>query len=236
MVLHKVCVTHCRVPASIQTKPRSSRLKDKKRSEGEKLTNELFVQNIIHNNELLRSLGKGFPIALLPQSSSDISVCSDVRIGSHLGANQEQTTLLHIKSEDLSSDSVMVSLSNGVKEKFTSLCERNRDHLASKEDETQGTSTDGERRKNNGAVGLSDQRLFSCVTCGILSFDCVAIIQPKEAAARYLMSADCSFLNDWTVASGSLHPRKFHTHSLFLLMAGFSILMNFCFIVCRKHG
>lgn len=191
-----------RVPDSIHNKPRSSRLKDKKKSEGEKLTNELFVQNVIHNNELLHSLGKGSPIALLPQSSSDVSVCSDVRIGSHLGANQGQTTLL-IKSEDLSSDSVMASLSNGVKEKFTSLCERNRDHLASKEDETQGTSTDGEKRKNNGAVGLSDQRLFSCVTCGVLSFDCVAIIQPKEAAARYLMSADCSFLNDWTVASGS---------------------------------
>lgn len=190
------------MPDSIHNKPRSSRLKDKKKSEGEKLTNELFVQNVIHNNELLHSLGKGSPIALLPQSSSDVSVCSDVRIGSHLGANQGQTTLL-IKSEDLSSDSVMVSLSNGVKEKFTSLCERNRDHLASKEDETQGTSTDVERRKNNGAVGLSDQRLFSCVTCGVLSFDCVAIIQPKEAAARYLMSADCSFLNDWTVASGS---------------------------------
>ena len=171
-------------------------MKDKKKSEGEKLTNELFVQNVIHNNELLHSLGKGSPIALLPQSSSDVSVCSDVRIGSHLGANQGQTTLL-IKSEDLSSDSVMASLSNGVKEKFTSLCERNR------ADETQGTSTDGEKRKNNGAVGLSDQRLFSCVTCGVLSFDCVAIIQPKEAAARYLMSADCSSLNDWTVASGS---------------------------------
>ncbi|KAJ0248444.1 Lysine-specific demethylase REF6 [Hirschfeldia incana] len=214
-----------RVPASIQSKPRSSRLKDKKRSEGEKLTNELFVQNIIHNNELLHSLGKGFPIALLPQSSSDISVCSDVRIGSHLGAtNQEQTTL-HIKSEDLSSDSVIVSLSNGVKEKFTSLCERNRDHLASKEDETtQGTSTDGERRRtNNGAVGLSDQRLFSCVTCGILSFDCVAIIQPKEAAARYLMSADCSLLNDWNVTSefvnlgqttGSLHHQSMEKHDV----------------------
>jgi hypothetical protein len=49
---------------------------------------------------------------------------------------------------------------------------------------------------------LSDQRLFSCVTCGILSFDCLAIIQPKEAASRYLMSADCSFFNDWAVGSG----------------------------------
>ncbi|CAH2064856.1 unnamed protein product [Thlaspi arvense] len=192
-----------RVPTSIKTKPRSSRLKDKKRSEGEKLTKELFVQNIIHNNELLRSLGKGSPVALLPQSSSNISVCSDLRVGSHLRTNQET------KSEDLGSGSVMVGLNSGfkdavsVKERFTSLCERNRNHLANRENENQGTLADAERRKKDGAVGLSDQRLFSCVTCGILCFDCVAIVQPKEEAARYLMSADCSFFNDWTVASGS---------------------------------
>ncbi|ESQ45714.1 hypothetical protein EUTSA_v10010066mg [Eutrema salsugineum] len=216
-----------RVPTSINTKPRSSRLKDKKRSEGEKLTKELFVQNIIHNNELLCSLGKGSPVALLPQSSSDVSVCSDLRIGSHLRTNQEKP--IQLKSEDLSSDSIMPGLNNGfkdavsVKEKFTSLCERNRNHLASRENETQGTSTDAERKKNDRAVGLSDQRLFSCVTCGILSFDCVAIVQPKEAAARYLMSADCSFFNDWTVASGpanlgqvagSLHPQSTGKHDV----------------------
>ncbi|ESQ45713.1 hypothetical protein EUTSA_v10010068mg [Eutrema salsugineum] len=195
-----------RVPTSIHTKPRSSRLKDKKRSEGEKLTKELFVQNIIHNNELLRSLGKRSPVALLPQSSSDVSVCSDLRVGSHLRTNQERP--IQLKSEDFSSDSIMAGLSNGfkdvvsVKEKFTSLCERNRNYLASRENETQGTLTDAER-KNDRAVGLSDQRLFSCVTCGILCFDCVAIVQPKEAAARYLMSADCSFFNDWTATSGS---------------------------------
>lgn len=209
------------MPTSISAKPRSSRLKDKKRSEGERLTKKLFVQNIIHNNELLSSLGKGSPVALLPQSSSDISVCSDLRIGSDLRTNQEKP--IQLKSEDLSSDSAMVGLNNGlkdmvsVKEKFTSLCERNRNHLASREKDTQDTLSDAERRKKDGAVALPDQRLFSCVTCGVLSFDCVAIVQPKEAAARYLMSADCSFFNDWTAASGSanlgqaarsIHPRK----------------------------
>ncbi|CAA7056466.1 unnamed protein product [Microthlaspi erraticum] len=200
-----------RVPTSIHTKPRSSRLKDKKRSEGERLTKELFVQNIIHNNELLCSLGKGSPVALLPQSSSDVSVCSELRVGSGLSTNQENP--IQLKSEDLSSDSVMVGFSNRikdtvtVKEKFTSLCERSRNHLASRKNETQGTLTDAEMKKNK---ALSDQKLFSCVTCGILSFDCVAIVQPKEAAARYLMSADCSFFNDWSVANlgqdaGSLH-------------------------------
>ncbi|CAH2064858.1 unnamed protein product [Thlaspi arvense] len=207
-----------RVPASINTKPRSSRLKDKKKSEGEKLTKELFVQNIIRNNELLSSLGKGSPIALLPQSSSDISVCSELRVGSDMRTNQEKP--IQLKSEDLGSDSVMVGPNNGfkdavsVKEKFTSLCERNRNHVASRENETQGTLADAERRKKDGAVGLSDQRLFSCVTCGILCFDCVAIVQPKEAAARYLMSADCSFFNDWTVASGSANLESTEKHDV----------------------
>ncbi|CAN8254895.1 unnamed protein product [Cochlearia groenlandica] len=214
-----------RVPSSIHTKPRSSRLKDKKRSEGEKLTKELFVENIIHNNELLFSLGKGSPVALLPQSSSDISVCSDQRVGSHLLANQEK--LIQLKSEDLSYDSGMVGLDNGfkdavsVKEKFTSMCERNRNHLTSREN--CGSLTEAERRKNDGSVGLSDQRLFTCVTCGVLSFDCVAIVQPKQAAARYLMSADCSFFNDWSVGSGSvnrgqiaesLHPQSTEKHDV----------------------
>ncbi|KAL0722359.1 hypothetical protein Bca4012_036958 [Brassica carinata] len=175
-----------RVPTSIHAKPRSSRLKDKKRSEGEKLSKELFVQNVIHSNELLCSLGKGSPVALLPHSSSDISVCSDLRVGSHLSAaNQEKS--IQPKSEGTVS----------VKEKFTYLCGMNRN---------QETLTQAERKENDGAVGLSDQRLFSCVTCGILCFDCVAIVQPKEAAARHLMSADCSFFSDWTVASRSANP------------------------------
>jgi hypothetical protein len=234
-----------RVPTSINPKPRSSRLKDKARSEGERLTKKLFVQNIIHNNELLSSLGKGSPVALLPQSSSDISVCSDLRIGSHLITNQENP--IQLKCEDLSSDSVVVDLSNGlkdtvsVKEKFTSLCERSRNHLASTEKDTQETLSDAERRKNDAAVALSDQRLFSCVTCGVLSFDCVAIVQPKEAAARYLMSADCSFFNDWTAASGSanlgqaarsLHPRKLQVA---LSVIGCYLAFTNFFSSCRKQ-
>lgn len=186
------------MPTSIHAKPRSSRLKDKKRSEGEKLSKELFAQNVIHNNELLCSLGKGSPVALLPQSSSDVSVCSDLRIGSHLSADQEKP--IQPKSEDLSLESDTVGLNKetvSVKEKFTSLCGRNIN---------QETMTEAERKEKDGAVGLSDQRLFSCVTCGIICFDCVAIVQPKEAAARYLSSADCSFFSDWTVSSGSANP------------------------------
>lgn len=165
------------------------------------MSKELFAQNVIHNNELFCSLGKGSPVALLPQSSSDVSVCSDLRIGSHLSANQEKP--IQPKSEDFSPESSTACLNSGfketvsVKEKFTSLCGRNIN---------QETMPEAERKENDGAVGLSDQRLFSCVTCGIICFDCVAIVQPKEAAARYLSSADFSFFSDWTVSSGSANP------------------------------
>ncbi|XP_012856937.1 PREDICTED: lysine-specific demethylase REF6-like [Erythranthe guttata] len=43
----------------------------------------------------------------------------------------------------------------------------------------------------------SEHGLFSCVTCGILCFACVFIVQPTEAAARYIMSGDCSIFNFW---------------------------------------
>ncbi|XP_010550712.1 PREDICTED: lysine-specific demethylase REF6 [Tarenaya hassleriana] len=202
-----------RVPASLTTKPRSSRLKDKKKSEGERLTKELFVQNVIKNNKLLHSLGRGSLVVLLPRSSSDISVCSDLRVGSQLRTNQEKTLQVFrddVKPEELGSSYGMIGFNNdtkldkgtvSVKEKFTSLCERNR-NFPSWGNNTQGTLIDARRERGDRAEGLSDQRLFSCVTCGILSFDCVAIVQPREAAARYLMSADCSFFNDWTVGSG----------------------------------
>jgi hypothetical protein len=89
-----------------------------------------------------------------------------------------------------------------VKAKFASLCERNRFSTLNGNECSQSMNIGTERGRSIHGDKLSDQRLFSCVTCGILSFDCLAIIQPKEAASRYLMSADCSFFNDWAVGSG----------------------------------
>ena len=83
---------------------------------------------------------------------------------------------------------------------YSTLSERNTENLCDSRSKTSNGSN--ERGGNVLSDGLSDQRLFSCVTCGILSFACVAIVQPREQAARYLMSADCSFFNDWAVGSG----------------------------------
>ncbi|CAN6347452.1 unnamed protein product [Urochloa humidicola] len=39
--------------------------------------------------------------------------------------------------------------------------------------------------------GLLDQGRLPCVQCGILSYACVAIIQPNEAAVQYVISQEC---------------------------------------------
>lgn len=213
---------HSRMPVGNSTGPRSSRLKDKKKGEGETVVKELFVQNVVQNNNLLHILGKGSSIVLLPRSSSDISVCSKLRVGSQLRVNPTLTPglcsskdMMKLKSSNLVSDDLVPDRNQGigqvksfvpVKGNFGSLYERNRislsgfDSICSSNSKTLNTGS--ERGSTVQVDGLSDQRLFSCVTCGILSFACVAIVQPREPASRYLMSADCSFFNDWVVGSG----------------------------------
>lgn len=203
--------------------PRSSRLKDRKKGEGETVVKELFVQDVVQNNDLLYVLGQGSSVVLLPRSSSDVSVCSKLRVGSQLRVNPSSTPdlcsskeVMKIKSSSLVSDDIMLDRNQGarqakgfvpVKGNFGSLYGRNRlpslggfSDVCSSNLNTR--NTDSERGSTNQGDALSDQRLFSCVTCGILSFACVAIVQPREPASRYLMSADCSFFNDWVVGSG----------------------------------
>jgi hypothetical protein len=188
------------------------------------MVKELFVQNVVQNNDLLHILGNGSSVVLLPQSSSDISVCSKLRVGSQLRVNTSLVPglcssgeVMKMKSSSVVSDDLVRDRNQGigqvkgsfpVKGNFGSLYERNRiisslsrfNNMCSSNSKT--LNTDCERENTIQSDGLSDQRLFSCVTCGILSFACVAIIQPREPASRYFMSADCSFFNDWVVGSG----------------------------------
>ncbi|KAE8123988.1 hypothetical protein FH972_018901 [Carpinus fangiana] len=223
-LLYDLALALCsRIPASISAEPRSSRLKDKKKGEGETMVKELFVRNVVQNNDLLHILGNGSSVVLLPQSSSDISVCSKLRVGSRLRVNTSLVPglcssgeVMKMKSSSVVSDDLVRDRNQGigqvkgsfpVKGNFGSLYERNRisslsrfNNMCSSNSKT--LNTDCERENTIQSDGLSDQRLFSCVTCGILSFACVAIIQPREPASRYFMSADCSFFNDWIVGSG----------------------------------
>lgn len=214
-LLYDLALALCsRIPAGISAEPRSSRLKDKKKGEGETVIKELFVQDVLQNNDLLHILGKGSDVVLLPRSSVDISVCSKLRVGSKQSINVSNSEGMH-SSKSFVSDDLVFNRSNGIKQeksfysekdKFTTMCERNRissfnvnGNISTSSSEPLQSHTERETSQGD---GLSDQRLFSCVTCGILSFSCVAIVQPREQAARYLMSADCSFFNDWAVGSG----------------------------------
>lgn len=216
-----------RIPEGISAEPRSSRLKDKKKGEGETVIKELFVQDVLQNNDLLHVLSKGSAVVLLPHSSFAISVCSKLRVGSQQLKLDSGFSLSACNSEAMNSskgfvsDDLVFSRNRGmkqekgfysVKDKITSLCERSRissfdvnGNICASSSKPLQSNTERETGEGD---GLSDQRLFSCVTCGILGFSCVAIVQPRDPAARYLMSADCSFFNDWIVGPG-VSSKKF---------------------------
>ena len=209
----------CRIPVSISAEPRSSRLKDKKKGEGETMVKELFVRSVLENNDLLHALGKGSPVVLLPKSFPDASLCSKFRVNSQsrfthsfplASCNSGEEKL----SSRMISDDLMIDRKQeddnaksfcSMKGKLASLCEGSwvpslRGHKVTCTLNSKTSNMNVEGEKTIETDGLSDHRLFSCVTCGILSFACVAIIKPKEPASRYLMSADCSFFNDWVNA------------------------------------
>ncbi|KAL4325922.1 hypothetical protein GQ457_11G028250 [Hibiscus cannabinus] len=220
-LLYDLALELCsRIPMSINAKPKSSRLKDKKKSEGENLVKELFVQDLIQNNKLLHILGKGSSVVLLPKSSSDISLCSDLPDASKLRINLRMSLgLCNYKdivksSKDITSDETKLGGNeeimgikgfNSVKGKLEYIYEGNRDSSFSGNDYSYRLPSRTLNTNKERDDALPDQRLFSCVTCGILCFACVAVLQPTDQAARYLMSADCSFFNDWTIDSGVTH-------------------------------
>lgn len=213
-----------RVPVSIRPEPRSSRLKDKKKGEGETLVKQLFVQDVMLNNDLLQILGKGSPIALLPQSALDKSVSSNLYVGSHYKLKPRPSFGLRTQNDEmksaehLTSDHNVLDKKQGIKStpltglywkrgKFSSSFGGTRPPLLGGDDlscslasQTQNMET--ARERNTQCDRLPDRGLFSCVTCGILCYACVAIIQPSEAAAHYLMSSNCSVINDWVSGSG----------------------------------
>ncbi|MED6124164.1 hypothetical protein PIB30_056575, partial [Stylosanthes scabra] len=229
-LLYDLALALCsRIPESISAEPRSSRLKDKKRGEGETVIKELFVQDVSQNNDLLHALSKESAIILLPRSSFDISLSSKLRYGSKQLKVNSRFSLSACNSGEMNSskgfvsDDLVFSVNRGIKQegflsikdKITSLCERSR--ISSFDvngnicpSSSKPLQSDTERESGDGD-GSPDKRLFSCVTCGILCFPCVAIVQPRESAARYLMSADCSFFNDWVVGSG-VSSKKFIAH------------------------
>lgn len=159
--------------------PRSSRLKEKKKGEGGQLVKKLFVQNVIQDNELLNCLlNDGSSCIILPLNAHDGPVLSALRSRSQLIPKSK--------------------LSDG-------LCSNGETLEASARCTQDSHNAEGDKADVISAAGLLDQGLLSCVSCGILSFSCVAVIKPRECASKYFMSSDYNSTNDQLVGSGGRH-------------------------------
>ncbi|KAG9446332.1 hypothetical protein H6P81_012460 [Aristolochia fimbriata] len=230
-LLYALAPTLCsRARSSNSSEPRSSRLKDKKKGEGEMMVKEQFVQNVMENNDLLHTLlQKGSSCVLLPEDSLGISLSSNscVGLGYQIKVKPRLSLGLCTPEEAMEASGILLPddiMPNMRLRKPSGFCSATRKSVSLLSEGKRVPSVkysrygsadlytarsllqNTEAREGGSTVragGLSDQGLLSCVTCGILSFACVAVVQPTEAAARYLMSADCSFLKDGIVGSRS---------------------------------
>ncbi|KAF5808628.1 putative [histone H3]-lysine-36 demethylase [Helianthus annuus] len=171
------------VPTSIKPEPRSSRLKDKLKAEGESLVKTLFLQDITENNNLLHVLGKGSSIVLIPEEFLDR------RLPASFNTQTDEFKSKH--GSDSDDDAIQDKRQQRIYSSF--LNRNNRITLINEKDDSD---------KGFEGVKKPDPGIFSCVTCGILCYACVAIVRPTEAAGNYLMSADSSGISDLGAATG----------------------------------
>ncbi|KAJ1286714.1 hypothetical protein BS78_03G373100 [Paspalum vaginatum] len=220
-LLYELALSIClRDPSSGATEPRSCRLKEKKKGEGEQLVKKIFVRNVIKDNKLLSHfLSDGSSCIILPTSANGGSVLST------LLSKSQSTTKSRIldaqcsnteapkdpgslpmngafgKNKELLS-SEELSLSGSGKKFPPAMCMHDCTNMSSSSNAHNAESDKGDI---NSASGLLDQGFLSCVTCGILSFSCVAVIKPTDCAAKRLMSADSSLINNQLAGSGESH-------------------------------
>ncbi|XP_074568161.1 lysine-specific demethylase JMJ705-like [Curcuma longa] len=210
-----------RMPIGDGSEPRSSRLKDKMKGEGEEVVKTAFVQSVIQNNRLLDILlDAGTSCVVLPQNTSQSPfranslVRSQVKVKPRLSlglcSHQEAVDARLVPSSDVGPGwnsrtrdfNGLFSSRGNSSESDKMISSSTSSELASPC--STSLHSEGEKEGTIQANGLLDQGLLSCVTCGILSFACVAIIQPREAASKYLISADCDFLKDHIIGSGDV--------------------------------
>uniref|UniRef100_K3Z4E6 C2H2-type domain-containing protein n=1 Tax=Setaria italica TaxID=4555 RepID=K3Z4E6_SETIT len=191
--------------------PRSSRLRDKKKNEGEIMIKETFVGSVIENNNFLSILlDKSscviipeikFPLPSFPTSMApEVTVKQGLIAGTCSISQKKAEDMLaygnaidEIKgfekmSESQSSSATTSSACNGRKLYETKFGMVNSSALLLNSEIQSGVI---EKGGSHQGCGLLDQGRLPCVQCGILSYACVAIIQPKEAAVQYVISQEC---------------------------------------------
>ncbi|CAM0884225.1 unnamed protein product [Alopecurus aequalis] len=208
--------------------PRSSRLKERKKGEGGQLVKKLFVQNVIQDNELLSCLlNDGSSCIILPLTAHDGPVLSALRSRSQLRSKSSLSDDLYCSGKTLDASRCLplneafdrngeirnCSSLYSSKERSLPVCSGKKYPPARCMQECVNLSSSSDTHNAAGdkedvisAAGLLDQGLLSCVSCGILSFSCVAVIKPRECTSSYFMSSDCNLINDKLSAPGGSHP------------------------------
>ncbi|XP_072972225.1 lysine-specific demethylase JMJ705-like isoform X1 [Typha angustifolia] len=226
-LLYALALSLCsRAPLIGGIEPRSSRLKDKMKGEGEDIVKRTFVQNVIRNNCLLNILLDKGSCVVLPQSAPDSPLCSNslsrsqIKIRPRMSHGLYSQEVASEASKSLHSNSIMPGWNLGVRDfgGFASIkgnsaskcqekiissatcCKYGCSDLYSSSSDSQ--NVEGGKEVTLQGDGLLDQGLLSCVTCGILSFSCVAVIQPRDMAAKRLMSTDHNFRSGHILGSG----------------------------------
>lgn len=219
-LLYELALSMCiRDPSIGPMEPRSSRLKEKKKGEGGQLVKKIFVQNAIEDNELLSSLlNDGSSCIILPINADDGPVLSALRSRSQLKAKSNTSDGLCSSGEaleesrclsetfDRNGEIINCGALSSSKESPSSVCSGSMHDCVNLSCSSDTHNAEGDKVDVISAAGLLDQGLLSCVSCGILSFSCVAVIKPRECTSKYLMSSDYNLINDQLVNSGRIHP------------------------------
>ncbi|KAM0883102.1 hypothetical protein ACQ4PT_031848 [Festuca glaucescens] len=227
-LLYELALSMCiRDPSIGAMEPRSSRLKEKKKGEGGQLVKKLFVQNVIQDNELLSCLlNDGSSCIVLPITAHDGPVLSALRSRYQLRPKSNLSDNLCSSGETLEASRCLpqneafdligeirnCSALSSSKERSLPVCSGKKYPPARCMHDCVNLSSSPDTHNAEGdevdvisAAGLLDQGLLSCVSCGILSFSCVAVIKPRECTSNYFMSSDYNLINDKLVASGGSH-------------------------------
>jgi len=170
--------------------PRSSRLRDKKKNESEIMIKETFVGSVIENNNYLSILLDKSSCVIIPEiefplPSFPTMMVPEVTVKQALIAGPCSNS--QKKDEDMLASATTSSVCNGRKLYETKFGTVNSSAFLLNPEVQSGVIEKG--RSHQGG-GLLDQGRLPCVQCGILSYACVAIIQPKEAAV-HVISQEC---------------------------------------------
>ncbi|CAM0950227.1 unnamed protein product [Alopecurus aequalis] len=189
-----------REPNNFHTVPRSSRLRAKKK-DGDIMVKEKFVGSVIENNNLLSILLDKSSCIIVPKiafspTSFPTMTEPDFTVKQSLTGGHYSIIRQAVENVALDKSIVVANMSGS---QSVTTCNRRKLYETKYGELDTGAFCLSTSKVQNGVIdkdrspwggGLLDQGRLPCVQCGILSFACVAIIQPREAAVQFVMCGE----------------------------------------------